>query len=73
MQRRKEIVKGKGLSLEVAHDEELSDGGYSPIEEFQDKETLPHRHRIKRNRFREPYLVYLNIHIKSLHIIQWEN
>ena len=55
LQRRKEIVKGKGLSLEVALDEELSDGGYSSIEEFQDKETLPHRHRIKKNRFREPY------------------
>ena len=55
MQRRKEVVKGKGLSLHVAPDEELSDGSYSSIEEFQDKETLPHRHRIKRNRFREPY------------------
>ena len=55
LQRRKEVVKGKGLSLEVAPDEELSDGDYSSIEEFQDKETLPHRHRIKKNRFREPY------------------
>ena len=55
LQRRKEIVKGKELSLEVAPDGELSDGGYSSIEEFQDKETLPHRHRIKKNRFREPY------------------
>ena len=55
MQRRKEVVKGRGLSLDLAPDEELSDGGYSSIEEFQDKETLPHRHRIKRNRFREPY------------------
>ena len=55
LQSRKEVVKGKGLSLEVAPDEELSDGGYSSIEEFQDKETLPHRHRIKKNRFREPY------------------
>ena len=54
LQRRKEVVKGKGLSLDVAPDEELSDGHYSSIEEFQDKETLPHRHRIK-NRFREPY------------------
>ena len=55
LQRRKEVVKGKGLSLEVALDEELSDGGYSSIEELKEKETLPHRHRIKRNRFREPY------------------
>ena len=55
LHRRKEVVKGKGLSLELAPDEELSDGGYSSIEEFQDKETLPHRHRIKKNRFREPY------------------
>ena len=55
MQRRKHVVKGKGLSLDVAPDEELSNGGYSSIEEFQDKETLSHRYRIKRNRFREPY------------------
>ena len=55
LQRRKEVVKGKGLSLDVAPEEELSDGGYSSIEECQDKETLTHRHRIKRNRFREPY------------------
>ena len=55
LHRRKEIVKGEGLSLDVAPDEELSDGGYSSIEEFQDKETLPQRHRIKRSRFREPY------------------
>ena len=55
LQRRKEVVKGKGLSLEIALDEKLSGGGYSSIKEFQDKETLPHRHRIKRNRFREPY------------------
>ena len=55
LQRRKEVVKGKGISLDVAPDEELSDGGYSSIEEFKDKETLPHKHRIKKNRFREPY------------------
>ena len=55
LKRRKEVVKGKGLSLDVAPDEELSDGGYSSIEEFKDKETLPHRYRIKKNRFREPY------------------
>ena len=34
--------------------EELSDGGYPSIEEFYEKETLPQKHRIKRNRFREP-------------------
>ena len=28
LQRRKEIVKSKGLSLDIAPDEELSDGGY---------------------------------------------
>ena len=55
LQRRKEIVKGKGPSLEIAPDEELSDSGYSSIEEFQNKETLPQRHRIKKNKFREPY------------------
>ena len=55
MHRRKEIVKGGVLSLDVAPDKELSDSGYSSIEEFQDKETLPQRHRIKRSRFREPY------------------
>ena len=55
LQRRKEIVKGKGLNLEVAPDEELSDGGYSSIEELKDKKTLPHRHKIKKTRLREPY------------------
>ena len=35
LQRRKEIVKGNGLSLDIAPDEELSDGGYSSIEEFK--------------------------------------
>ena len=55
LQRRKDIVKGKGLSLDIAPDEELSDGGYSSIEEFHEKETLPQKHRIKKNRFRDPY------------------
>ena len=55
LHRRKEIVKGEGLSLDIAPDEELSDGGYSSIEEFQDKETLPQSHKIKRSKFREPY------------------
>ena len=55
MHRRKEIFKGSGLSLDVAPDEELSDSGYSSIEEFQDKEILPQRNRIKRSKFREPY------------------
>ena len=55
LQRRKEVVNGKGISLDVAPDEELSDGGYSSIEEFKDKETLPHKCRIKKNRFRETY------------------
>ena len=36
-------------------DDELSDGGYSSIEEFKDRETLPHRYRIKRSQFRENY------------------
>ena len=31
LQRRKEVVKGKGLSVDLAPDEELSDGGYSSI------------------------------------------
>ena len=55
LHRRKEIVKGEGLSLDIAPDEELSDGGYSSIEEFHDKETLPQSHRIKKSKFREPY------------------
>ena len=55
LHRRKEIVKGKGLSLDIAPDEELSDGGYSSIEEFKDKETLAQKYKIKKNRFREPY------------------
>ena len=69
LHRRKEIVKGGGLSIDVAPDEELSDSGYSSIEEFQDKATLPQRHRIKRSRFREPY-PSLSIHLRYLHIIQ---
>ena len=32
IERRREIVKEKGLSLAVAPDEELSDGSYSSIE-----------------------------------------
>ena len=52
LHRRKEIVKGGGLSLDVAPDEELSDGGYLSVEELKDKETLPQKHRIKRSRFR---------------------
>ena len=55
LHRRREIVKGEGLSLDIAPDEELSDGGYSSIEELHDKETLPQRYRIKRSRLREPY------------------
>ena len=55
MNRRQQIIKGKGLPLDVTPDDELSDGGYSSIEEFKDKETLPHRYRIKRSRFRENY------------------
>ena len=37
LQRRKDIVKDKGLSLDIAPDEELSDGGYSSTEEFKDR------------------------------------
>ena len=55
LNRRLQIIKGKGLSLDVTPDDELSDGGYSSIEEFKDRETLPHRYRIKRSRFRENY------------------
>ena len=52
---RQQIIKGKGLPLDVTPDDELSDGGYSSIEEFKDKETLPHRYKIKRSRFTEAY------------------
>ena len=55
LNRRQQIIKGKGLALDVTPDDELSDGGYSSIEEFKDRETLPHRYRIKRIRFRENY------------------
>ena len=55
LSRRQQIIKGKGLPLDVTPDDELSDGGYSSIEEFKDRETLPHRYRIKRSRFRENY------------------
>ena len=55
LSRRQQIIKGKGLCLDVTPDDELSDGGYSSIEEFKDRETLPHRYKIKRNWFRENY------------------
>ena len=55
MNRRQQIIKGKGLPLDVTPDDELSDGGYSSMEEFKDKGTLPHRYKIKRSRFREAY------------------
>ena len=55
MSRRQQIIKGKGLPLDVTPDDELSDSGYSSIEEFKDRETLPHRYRFKRSRFRESY------------------
>ena len=55
LNRRQQIIKGKGLALDVTPDDELSDGGYSSIEEFKERETLPHRYRIKRSRFRENY------------------
>ena len=42
LNRRQQIIKGKGLPLDVTPDDELSDGGYSSIEEFKDRETLPH-------------------------------
>ena len=54
LSRRQQIIKGKG-SLDVTPDDELSDGGYSSLEEFKDRETLPHRYKIKRSRFRENY------------------
>ena len=55
LSRRQQIIKGKGLSLDVTPDDELSDGGYSSLKEFKNKETLPHRYKIKRSRFRENY------------------
>ena len=55
LNRRQQIIKGKGLSLDVTPDDELSDGRYSSLEEFKDRETLPHRYKIKRSRFRENY------------------
>ena len=55
LNRRQQIIKEKGLPLDVTPDDELSDGGYSSIEEFKDRETLPQRYRIKRSRFRENY------------------
>ena len=55
LNRKQQIIKGKGLALDVTPNDELSDGGYSSIEEFKDRETIPHRYRIKRTRFRENY------------------
>ena len=48
LSRRQQIIKGKGLSLDVTPDDELSDGGYSSIEEFKDRETLPDRYKMKK-------------------------
>ena len=55
LNRRQQIIKGKGLPLDMTPDDELSYGGYSSIEEFKNKETLPHSYKIKRSRFREAY------------------
>ena len=55
LSRRQQIIKGKGLPLDVTPDDELSDGGYSSLEEFKNRETLPHRYKIKRSRFRENF------------------
>ena len=37
LSRNEQLLKGKGLPLDVTPDDELSDGGYSSIEEFKDK------------------------------------
>ena len=55
LSRRQQIIKGKGLPLDVTPDDDLSDGGYSSLEDFKDRETLPHRYKIKRITFRENY------------------
>ena len=60
LSRRQQIIKGKGLPLDVTPDDELSDGGYSSLEEFKNKETLPYRYKIKRSRFRENYPILLD-------------
>ena len=41
LNRRQRIIKGKELPLDVTADNELSDGGYSSIEEFKDKKLYP--------------------------------
>ena len=71
LNRRQQIIKGKGIALDVAPDDELSDGGHSSIEEFKDKETLPHRFKIKRSRFRENYpsLFYYPTEIPTHHTV----
>ena len=38
LSRRQQIIKGKGLPLDVTPDDELSDGRYSSLEEFKNKE-----------------------------------
>ena len=78
MSRRQQIIKGKGLPLDVTPHDDLSDGGYSSIEEFKDRETLPKvsnlRYKIKRSRFRENYPslfdCYLIILMRFQNIIQ---
>ena len=40
LSRRQQIIKGKGLPLDVTPDDELSDGGYSSLKEFKKIEKL---------------------------------
>ena len=70
LNRRQQIIKGKGLTLDVTPDDELFDGGYSSIEEFKDRETLPHRYRIKGVGLEKIILAYLIIQLKFQNIIQ---
>ena len=68
LNRRQQIIKGKGLPLDVTPDDELSDGGYSSIEEFKDRETLSHI-ELKGVGLEKIILAYLIIQMRFQNII----
>ena len=70
MSRRQQIIKGKGLPLDVTPDDEPSDGGYSSLEEFKNKETLPQGIKSKGVGLERIILAYLIILMRFQNIIQ---
>ena len=64
LNRRQQIIKGKGLALDVTPDDELSDGGYSSVEEFKDRELYLIGIELKRVGLERIILVYLIIQMR---------